>query len=314
MGTPTAMSRALLMSDTARPNSAPTPNSGASTAYAASCNSQGVRHEHGGTARGGDQALDGNHRGKVDMRPDQPKGDPRADRARDPACQMQRRGQTHACRGPIDGIEAGGHRRGGCAGTTEQARGKFSGHPLAVALQGEKQGTPDRGQHEADQGNLGQRGGICGSRGVCAQDCEPQRDKGDLRQQLRGHVDDGRGKGKRRRNALQDRRTRAEHDPAELGKRQHLGGRIAHHPRSHENPGSRPARCRLQNVPSHPKQHEQRGRVQTQDRKAAPADRDRRREHGGEPDEHDEVEGECDSESRDDGYAQLHGRRRCEAC
>ena len=37
MGTPTAMSRALLMSDTASPNSAPTPNSGASAAYAASC-------------------------------------------------------------------------------------------------------------------------------------------------------------------------------------------------------------------------------------------------------------------------------------
>ena len=205
---------------------------------------------------------------------------------------MQRRGKADARARTIDRIE----RRADCGGGADRAgqetRGEPSGQPMAVALQGEKHCAGDGGQHQPDHEIL-VSDAAREVRGAARQDHEAERDVGDLRQHLGGHIDDHRGEGERRRNAVQDRRARAEHDSAELGKRQHFRGRIPHHPRPDEDPQTGARRSGQQYVPGGTRGAGTAPRLQAEDRKTAPADRDGGREHGAQADIRDEVKGEA---------------------
>ena len=109
---------------------------------------------------------------------------------------------------------------------------------MPLALQGQEQSACERGQqetqHEVFRLRRGERRLGC----ACGQDKESERDVGDLRQQFRGDIDDHRAEGQRRRNAVHDRSARAEHDAAQLRKRQHFCGRVANHACPDEHPQS----------------------------------------------------------------------------
>ena len=92
MGTPIAMSRALLSRDTASPNVRPDAEQRRENRIGGFLHAQRVGDEGGGAARRADHALDGHHRGEADARTHQAKGDESSDRGGNPPGQMQCRG------------------------------------------------------------------------------------------------------------------------------------------------------------------------------------------------------------------------------
>ena len=117
-----------------------------------------------------------------------------------------------------------------------------------------------------------------------------------------------RGKGEGPRNAMQDRRARAEHDSAKLGKRQHIRGRIANHPRPNENPQTRRRRGR---AATHTKRLRAAGTAPTHTGKGSqnrPIRPSGCREHGAQADVADEVEGESEPQGGDDDEAEFHAK------
>ena len=207
---------------------------------------------------------------------------------------MHRAGKRHASARRVNGIEHCAHGGRLRCGSRQKARGDLCGEAVSVALQGEQHGAGDDRQREPDQDEPIERSRERRRRSALAHNGEAERDEGDLGEQLRGHIDDGRGKGEGRGHALQDGRARAERDAADAARR--ARGRWP--PRAPVSPRRTPrntaAAARQQHEPRCRQEQGHREAIQAQQAESAEADAT----HGGEdrakPDVNDDVESEAE--------------------